>query len=796
MEVNGKRLVLTAGKNGYPNRTEPGEHSADASPVSAGAGHDEGSRPRVVRICRTRMPGRFPFFRTALATVFGASLLGFFHTHGTLILARPWPLLLWILFQPFWCILLWRRAPDRSLSVRLRIWTPLLVLNGFLLLHLFSSAARYDWFFFGNWIPLDHRLAAWGLVRLAILTALFTPLFLLCRRRSWFPYVAVMLFFQVVALYFFLNVTDGRPLYRIDHPAFMFRLHEFARTFPQLVNYMPHWNAGTVHIAGTPSGTGGPGLLLWPWLRAWPAHTVYNNGFAFLFIGLVPWLGAASVRAAGGDRTAAAAGGILAMGVSQQYFLWTLHYGTIGAGLSAAMTMPVSALVFRALWMRRCGVGTAIALIAAILFLLQWPPHGFLALGMIAAFPWVARRLTRRISLVLAGCLMVALLLYVPWMRVMLTMGRHLVDWVFQDGGDVAGSPTALSWESLRSMAMPGARHLLALLRQGNPLLLFLGFGGLLVDRHRGLRRWYLPMLIVLALITGWSTQFKPESQFSRLAIAFFFVTVVPAAILLGSILRQRDARLAPVQALLLALLLLSGWNTVRVFANRSLAPFTVMDEPVPRLVDWIRENTPEDGRILFAGRTVHAYGLGKIAYLPILTGREMMADDYYGFPIGMIEYEYPPRPFRDSLDGLLRFCEIYNVTHVISYHQRPWIRFLRSHTENFTEVFAMTSYDLRLKIFQVHRTSGLIEGAAGRIEADFNRLRVTFDDTPPETVILRYNWVPGLDAVPPARIAPYATDAGLVRVKLWPAGQHAVDIRYRPPGRKQRDRRQTADGE
>ena len=107
-----------------------------------------------------------------------------------------------------------------------------------------------------------------------------------------------------------------------------------------------------------------------------------------------------------------------------------------------------------------------------------------------------------------------------------------------------------------------------------------------------------------------------------------------------------------------------------------------------------------------------------------------------------------------------------------------------------------MTSYDLRLKIFQVHRTSGLIEGAAGRIEADFNRLRVTFDDTPPETVILRYNWVPGLDAVPPARIAPYATDAGLVRVKLWPAGQHAVDIRYRPPGRKQRDRRQTADEE
>ncbi len=796
MEVKEQRLVIDADKDGSPNRTEPGDHAEDASPVSAGVGHDAGSRPRRVRICRARMPGKFPFFRTVLATVFGAALLGFFHTDGTLILARHWPLLLWILFQPFWCILLWRRSPDRSLYVRLRAWTPPLVLIGFLLLHLFSSGARFDWFFFGNWIPLDHRLAAWGLVRLAVLTAVFTPFFALSRRRPWLLYAAAMLLLQAVALYFFLNFTDGRPLYRIDHPSFMFRLHEFARTFPQLVNYMPHWNAGTVHMAGTPSGTGGPGLLLWPWLRVFPVHTVYNYGFAFLFIVLTPWLGAAAVRAAGGDHTAAAAGGILAMGVSQQYFLWTLHYGTIGAGLSAVMAMPVCALIFRALWMRRLGVGAAAALVPAILLLLQWPPHAFIALGMVAAFPFVARRFTRRTGVILTVCLVAALLLYIPWMRVLLNEGRHLVDWVFQDGGDAAATPTMFSWETLINMGEAGARHLLAHLRQGNPLLLFLGFGGLLAGRSRGLRRWYLPILIVLALIAGWNTQFKPQSEFTRLAIAFFFVAVVPAAILLSRILRQRDMRLAPVQALLLALLLLSGWNTARIFANRSLAPYTVMDEPVPQLVDWIRENTPEDGRILFAGRAVHAYGLGKIAYLPILTGREMMADDYYGFPIGMIEYEYPPLPFRDSLDGLLRFCDAYNVTHVISYHQRPWIRFLRSYPEHFTEVFAITSYDLRLKIFQVHRESRLIKGAEGRIEADFNRLQVTFDETPPETVILRYNWVPGLDAVPPARIAPYETDGNLVRVKLWPAGQRAVDIRYRPPGRNQRDRRQTADVE
>ena len=43
-----------------------------------------------------------------------------------------------------------------------------------------------------------------------------------------------------------LVATHGVPLYRDDHPSFIFRLWEFGRAFPRFVTYNPYWNAGVV----------------------------------------------------------------------------------------------------------------------------------------------------------------------------------------------------------------------------------------------------------------------------------------------------------------------------------------------------------------------------------------------------------------------------------------------------------------------------------------------------------------------------------------------------------------------
>lgn len=726
--------------------------------------------------------GRCPRGRTAVAFLAGAALLAGLYHRGQFFLKPQLPLLALIVLQCAWCAILWRRAPDRPAWTRLRVWTPTLVLCGFLLLHLFSGAATHPWFYFLHWIPPRGDIGASGAFRLALGTALLTPVFIACRRRRAWPYAVLLVLAQGIALYAFLSVTRGVALFRTDHPSFMFRMYEFVRTFPQLVNYMPHWNAGTVHFAGTPSGVAGPALLLWPWLRAMPVHEVYTYGFAALFIVGAPWLGVAAVRAAGGDRASAFIGGLLAFGVSQHYFLWTLHYGTLGAGFSAAWVAPVCALAFRALWMRRLGWRGALALALCAFFLALWLPHAVvLSVGLAASALVVVRRWNRRALVPLALAAGAALLLYAPWMRALLTDGHDVIEHVLAPPRQDAAA-AGWTWAAVWAKTAAGGHHLLEHLKEGHPALLFLGIGGVVAGRGRGLRRWYLPILIVLALVTGWSAQVKPQSQLSRMSIALFYAALVPAAIGAGRLLRSRDLRLAPVQAFLCILLALGGWNVARIYANRSRAPYMLMERPVPELTAWIRTHVPGNGRLLFAGRCVHAYGRGKVAYYPVLTGREMMASDYYGFPQGMAEFEYPPRPYRESLEGLLRFFELYDVTHVISYHARPWIEFFREHPDHFTEAFSLRVLKYDLVIFEVRGQAARLRERAWRVDAGFNRLQVTFEGEPPDEVVLPYNWTPGLRAGGAAQVAPHPVDAQIELIVLRPRGARTVTIRYRPP--------------
>ncbi|MBP7276037.1 MAG: hypothetical protein KBA51_07525 [Kiritimatiellae bacterium] len=720
--------------------------------------------------------------RTIASAAVGLILVGVLCSRGRLFWKPPL-LLLAILLIPWLGGWILRRArPPRIPFGNLRFWIPAITICAFLLLHFFSSAVIHRWYYFPDWFPADGNLIRWGAARMALLTAILAPMFVIWKRHRALLLGALLLSAQIAAAVFFLQETRGIPLYRIDHPSFMFRLHEFARTFPQLLNYMPHWNGGTLHFAGTVSGAAGPGLLLWPALRAWPAHVIYPWALVLLFVGLAPLLGAAAVRAAGGDRMSSFAGGLLALGVSQHYFLWTLHFGTIGSGFSVAWAAPVCALAFRILWMRRAGWKSVLAFAVCAFFLAQWLPHAVaLALGMTLAFPFVVRRCTRRAFLLIALGVGGALLLYSHWGWTLWSAGGSLVDHVVQSPRETVAA--GWTWSLIGSKSIAGLSHLRAHLKEGHPLLLFLGIGGLAVVRSRGLRRWFGPILLVLALVTGWSAQIMPNSQLSRMSIALFHVALVPAAIFIGRILRARDERLAPVQALVAAVLILGAWNVARIYRNQSRAPYTVMEAPIAELASWIREQVPEDGRVLFAGRCVHGYGKGKVAYLPVLTGREMMATDYYGFPPGRAEYEYPPAPYRNSDAGLLKFFEVYNVTHVISYHEQPWIEYFRGNPDAFEEVHSVKSTGrLTWVVFRVRRDSSRLSGARGRVEADFNRLTVTFEDTPPDSVLLRYNWNPGLRASPPAVIMPREVSPGITLMELQPRGLREVTIRYRPP--------------
>ena len=230
------------------------------------------------------------------------------------------------------------------------------------------------------------------------------------------------------------------------------------------------------------------------------------------------------------------------------------------------------------------------------------------------------------------------------------------------------------------------------------------------------------------------------------------------------------------MRAGLLALLVLGGWNTAMLYANRNPAPYSVLPPRYQDFIDWIGENAPESTRVIFAGRTVHYYGGGHIAYLPILTGREMMADDYYAFPVGTIEYNYPPPRFRKSAGRLMDFMNLYNVSYVITYKDL-WKKVFRQQPGQYEE--QKDFEDLGIALFRVLREPAIFAKGNGTVQAGFNRIRVQLEDANAEAVI-RYNWHDRLSVDAPAELFPWDAGDDIRFIGIRPNGKTDVEIKYK----------------
>ncbi len=717
--------------------------------------------------------------RAFASALLGLALLPALHTKGQLFIAAWLPLLLFIAIPA--ALLRKRQGSDDERFSRLapRLW-PLIVLSGATVLLLFSSATRHKWFFFLGWAPESATFTRTGLGRFLLLSVLLLPLCARPGRRSAFTLWALLFAAQVACFISLWRGTDGgATLWRDDHPSFIFRIHEYTRIFPRLQSYNPWWNGGGPHAVGVTSGILGPFLLAAPLWFVAPVHQVYTAAVGWIFILAVPWIIAASIRAMGGDRSTAAIAGILALGVSQHFFLWMLHFGTIGATLSATMLPAVAALSYRAVHLRRLSWKGGLALVVVCLLMLGWPPGLLFGVGMVLALVLSFRRWSWRLWGFLGACGVTVALIWAPILRVLLGHGGGTVDYVMD--GAACATPAA---SGFRHIFVEGVTHLKYHVLEANPLLILFGLVGTFTASPGRIRRWFGPTLVVLAFLTGWGPSLLPRLQLGRTAIPLFLATVPPAALLLGRIWRAMDSRLAIARAALLALLVLGAWNVAKIYAGHGLTPYSVFHDTPGGLADAIRAHTPPDTRVLFAGRTVHAYGRGHVAYLPILTGREMMACDYYHFPIDMVEYEYPPRPWRESLEGFRAFCEIYNIGLAVTYHD-SWKDYFRSNSDFFEEAFAWND----IAGYRLRRDPSPIYGARGLVRADFNRIEVELE-TAAEDIVLPYNWCEGLETSGDVEIFPVSRGEGIVLIGVRPREKRKITIRWRspPPLRRKQD--------
>ncbi|MCX7819286.1 MAG: hypothetical protein N2652_08770 [Kiritimatiellae bacterium] len=570
-----------------------------------------------------------------------------------------------------------------------------------------------------------------------------------------------------------LQATEGRPLYRDDHPSFLFRLWLLRRSLPVPAAWVPFWEAG--HVDTSPASTGAAllGLPLWlAGVRAAP-HEFYTLLVAITVIVLPSLFAALGARLAGAGPLGAASAGLLALGVSRGWYVWMLRFGTVPAGISAAAFPLAAGVAARILGTPRPGPALAAAWTGTLVTMMIWP------LGAVMTVPAAvglllepALRTRRRFLLFLGGTLAAALCLApFAW-----TLHAHAGVGEFLERTHTT--------RNIAAELVRGTRRLASLATQSHPLLVALGLAGAALWPDRSSRRLLWIGMAGLALLTGWGDVISPQLQLHRAELPLLMLAVLPASWLLDRALGARtDPTATIVAAAAIGLLTLGGYEAVQLYRNRTNTPYAAMGEELPALASWIADHVPPGARVMFAGPTVHAYGGGHVAYLPVLSGRSMLACDFYHFSPAQREYEYPPKAFRRTDDQVFEFLDLHNVAAVITYHSH-WIRFFRRHPDRFIEA-ASFGRDGRKIAFLLRRPPpGLFFRNSGQVEELVNGLNITLDK-PAEPALLRYRWSEGLIAEPPARAHAVQGPGGLDWLGIEPNGVRRVRVRWSPLGRK-----------
>ena len=663
-----------------------------------------------------------------------------------------------------------------------------MALFGGLSIVLFSSGAAHPWFFIERWFQAGHGLRGMPFALVFAILATAGTAILLARpigRKGVARILALLLVaIQVASLTSLFLHTGMAALYGDDHPSFMFRIREFVETYPSMKVFNPWWNAGVVNAVGASSGVGAVALPLFPLWKAVPVHLVYTPALGLLFIVVAPLLTLVGFRSVRASWPSAIIGALLSLGISRATFVWGLHFGTVGAVFAMQFLPLFALLLYRAAVMRRTDVPTLCGLVASAFLLAQWPPCLIMALLLAPGLLLNVRRLRKREFLRLLAAAAVMLLLLLPNISALLS-SRDLFAFVAD-----SPSPAEKNLPPLREWLRALPEMLSLRLPEANPLVTFLGLGGLLVLPQKRLRRMLAPAVIGLLLLAAWGPLAAPRLQLERMALPAVMLASIPAAILAGKTLASSTPSLCAVKSAIASLLLLCGVTVAILYGNGGYAPYRSLPQEIRDFAEAVHHEVPQDGRLLFYGKTVHSFGGGHVAYLPILAGREMMACDYYHFPPKMVEYDYPPLPWRKTAEGIADFMRLHGATHLATTipHRADFIR----KSGLFTEIPFGPEKELHhsygITLFALKGATGgrILSGdaslGAGLPDVGFNHLRV-YRGVDHEAV-LRYNWNPHLTAGDDAELEPVEVAPGVNFIRARFTGNDAAVIRYGGKGK------------
>lgn len=296
-------------------------------------------------------------------------------------------------------------------------------------------------------------------------------------------------------------------------------------------------------------------------------------------------------------------------------------------------------------------------------------------------------------------------------------------------------------------------------------MLLILGWMGvfkLLRDGRREVGIMLATALGTLFLVAyfGSLIPFLKSWQPLRFKVSYDLFLVLTSSYLIAAWTASRISRSSSI--FILFLLICGGIAfAINLAQTESKNRMRLRTETLPEvgaITDWIRDEAPVGGRVLFeesGDETGFVYdGMYLSSFLPYWTGRQLI-----GGPINLYNDRHHFAEFHSGIlfkrdiatftdDELRSYFLAYNIGAIVAFHPRS--------VQCLLSVPGLVSLDRRIggvHLMKVDQPLNWFLKGKGSIEAGFNRIRVS--NVAGEDILLKYHWTKGLVSDPPVTILP-----------------------------------------
>jgi len=244
-----------------------------------------------------------------------------------------------------------------------------------------------------------------------------------------------------------------------------------------------------------------------------------------------------------------------------------------------------------------------------------------------------------------------------------------------------------------------------------------------------------------------------------RFKVPLNLFLVVAAAYCINEWLSGRDKILSPlVPAIIVIGGLAFAINIAQTESTGRLQLRTRMAPEITAIVDWIQQETPREGRLLFeesGDETGFVYdGIYLSSFLPYLTGRQLI-----GGPINLYNDRHAFAEFhsgklfkRDigslSDDELRNYLRLYNIGAVVAFHPTS-IRKLLS----IPGLVTVDRHIGPIYLMKVNQPLSWFIAGQGHVTAGANRLELR--DLKGREIVIKFHWVESLSTEPDVTLVP-----------------------------------------